>query len=102
MHLKNLFFHIHYCNSRKSNDSERYSKKITRTLSHHELIFITGGKVCITFGGKRYPVKGAVLCYIAPDVLYSIEMETEDPFRFLSVHFSYMAVNFNDNNWDSF
>jgi AraC-like DNA-binding protein len=69
-------------------------------LSHHELIFITGGKVCITFGGKRYPVQGAVLCYMDPDVLHSIEMETEDPFRFLSVHFSYVAVNFNDNKWD--
>lgn len=39
---KKSFFHIHYCNS--ANDSKRYRRKITRTLQHHDLILITGGK----------------------------------------------------------
>jgi AraC-like DNA-binding protein len=100
MNFKNLFFYIHYCNYRNFNDSERYSKKITRTIPHHELIFITGGKGSITIDKKRHQVNGGMLFYIYPNVLYSLEIDAEGPGGFLSIHFSCARVSFNDNKWD--
>jgi AraC-like DNA-binding protein len=100
MNFMNLFFHIHYCNYRKFDDYGRYSKQITRTIPHHELIFITEGKGSITIEKKRHQVNGDMLFYICPNVLYSIEIEAEAPGCFLSVHFSYARVIFNNNQWD--
>ncbi|BBB90922.1 MAG TPA: AraC family transcriptional regulator [Methylomusa anaerophila] len=99
MYVKNLFFHIHYCNCRQSNEYRKYQRKITRTLQHHELIFISGGSGSIIIEEKRYPVKKGMLFYISPDVLHSIETDIKEPMCFLSVHFSYAYVSFNDSKW---
>ena len=99
MNIKNLFFHIHYCNGRQFNEARRYSRKITRTIQHHELIFVTGGKGSIIIEKKIYQLKEGMLLYICPDVLHSIEIDTEGPGYFLSVHFSYAHVSFNDSKW---
>jgi YesN/AraC family two-component response regulator len=40
-----------------------------------------------------------MLFYICPDVLHSIEIDAEGPGYFLSVHFSYAHVSFNDSKW---
>ncbi len=53
MNLKNLFFHIHYCKYRKFDATGGYSKTITRTLQHHELILFSGGKGSITLERKN-------------------------------------------------
>jgi len=98
MSIKNLFFHIHYCNCRQSYEPERLPRKITRTIQHHELAFFTGGKGGIIIENKRYSVKEGMLFYICPDVLHSIEIDTED-ICFRSVHFSYAHVSFNDSKW---
>jgi AraC-like DNA-binding protein len=99
MKIKNLFFHIHYCNCRQFNESGRYPSKITRTIQHHELVFVTGGKGTIIIEKKRYQVKAGMLFYICPDVLHSIETDIEESICFLSVHFSYARVSFNDSKW---
>jgi AraC family transcriptional regulator, transcriptional activator for feuABC-ybbA operon len=100
MNFQNLFFYIHYCNYRKFDGSGRNSGKFTRTIPHHELIFITGGKGNITIDKKRYQVNGGMLFYIYPNVLYSLEVDAEGPGGFLSIHFSCARVSFNDNKWD--
>ncbi|MBP2630369.1 MAG: btr 2 [Firmicutes bacterium] len=97
--MSNLFFHIHYCKHRKLNKNEKYLGKITRTLQHHEIVFFTEGKGNIIIEKKRYSVKEGMLFYICPDVLHSIEMDTEKPVCFLSVHFSYAHVGFNESKW---
>ncbi|WP_100486894.1 AraC family transcriptional regulator [Sporolactobacillus pectinivorans] len=105
MNANNLFFHIHYCKCRKLDESERYSRKITRTIQHHELILFTGGKGYITIEKKSYPIKGGRLFYICPDVPHSIELnviesDSEKPLYFLSVHFSYARVRLNNSQWE--
>jgi AraC-like DNA-binding protein len=100
MKIKNYFFHIHYCNCRRQfSESKKYPSKITRTIQHHELVFVTGGKGSIITEKKRYQVKEGMLFYICPNVLHSIEIDAEEPICFLSVHFSYAHVSFNDSKW---
>lgn len=99
MKINNYFFHIHYCNSRQFGESRRLPNKITRTIQHHELIFITGGKGSLIIENKKYQVKEGMLFYICPDVLHSIEIDRENLICFLSVHFSYAYVSFNDSKW---
>jgi len=58
MNINNLFFHLYYCNSRQTKEVLKHSSKIiNRTLQHHELIFITGGKGYIMVRHKRYQFK---------------------------------------------
>ncbi|GMA98187.1 AraC family transcriptional regulator [Pelosinus sp. IPA-1] len=99
MNIKNYFFHIHYCNCRRFNEPVRYLSKSTRTIQHHKLVFVTGGKGSVIIEKKRYSVKEGMLFYISPDVLHSVEIDTEEPICFLSVHFSYAYVSFNDSKW---
>lgn len=99
MNINNLFFHIHYCKSRKSNDSKNRLQKITRTIQHHELLFVIEGYGSITINEKKYQIKKGMLFYISPDVLHSIEIDAQAPIWFYSVHFSYAHASFNDNKW---
>lgn len=100
MNTHNLFFYIHYCNCRKFNGAAGYSKKISKTIPHHEIAFFTGEKGSITAEKKRYPVKGGMLFYICPNVTHTIEIDAAEPESFLSVHFSYAQVNLDDNQWE--
>lgn len=100
MKIKDLFFHIHYCNYRQFSESGRYSRKITKTLQHHEFGFIRGGNGYFTIENKRYPIKEGVLFYICPNVLHTMEIDVEKPGCFLSVHFSYAHVSYNEDGWD--
>lgn len=99
MNINNLLFHIHYCKSRKSNDSKNRLQKITRTIQHHELLFVVEGCGSITIKEKKYQIKKGMLFYISPDVLHSIEIDALKPIWFYSVHFSYAHTSFNDNKW---
>ena len=100
MNINNLFFHLHYCNRRQPNEGWKYSSKINRTIQHHELIFITGGKGHIIARHKRYQFKEGTLLYLCPNVQCSVEAAGEDPVSFFSVHFSYATVSFNGDQWD--
>jgi len=100
MNINNLFFHLHYCNRRIANDGLKHSSKINRIIQHHELLLITGGKGHIIVGHKKYQVKEGMLIYICPNVQYCIEVDVDDSFCFLSVHFSYVAVGFSGDKWE--
>ncbi|MBC3796889.1 AraC family transcriptional regulator [Acetobacterium tundrae] len=99
MKISNLFFHIHYCNSRKFNERGNQKNKIARTIHHHELILVTGGKGIIINRGKRYPIKEGMLFYISPEVYHSIDSDPEEPIYFFSVHFSFVRVGMQNGKW---
>lgn len=99
MNINNLLFHIHYCKSRKSNDFKNRPKKITRTIQHHEFLFVIEGSGSITINEKSYQIKKGMLFYITPNVLHSIEIDAQEPICFYSVHFSYAYASFSDSKW---
>lgn len=99
MNKNNLYFYIEYCNH-KENYNDWKTKKIVRKLRHNELFLITGGKGYITLKNKCYSAKEGMLFYFKPGLEHSIETDDKYPLNFLSVHFSYVHVIFEDNKWD--
>lgn len=99
MNKNDLYFHIHYCNHKETQDDWRYREKIDRRLRHHEFFLVTGGKGYITVELKKYSVKKGMLFYLKPEVHHIIETDLEEPLNFLSVHFNFIHVNFEDNQW---
>ncbi|MBN7773616.1 AraC family transcriptional regulator [Clostridium aminobutyricum] len=97
--INDLFFHIHYCNGKKFKDSGQFTPKIARTLQHHELIFVCNGIGSFKIKNKKYPVKKGMLLYLSPGIPYSIELDTTVPAGFLTVHFSYIHVSFDEGKW---
>lgn len=98
--VNNLFFHIHYCNGGISKAAGKSMPKISRSLQHHELIYTCDGTGSFKIRNKKYSVKPGVLLYITPDTPHSIEMDENIPLRFLTVHFSFASVGFNDCKWN--
>lgn len=99
MNLKNLFFHIDYCNSRKNEDFSGKPKEITRVLQHHKILLITEGCGSFIIGDEVYPIKKGMLFYIAPNVLQTIKLNNDKPISFFSVHFNFTNVFFEVNKW---
>ncbi|WP_339218545.1 AraC family transcriptional regulator [Paenibacillus sp. FSL H8-0332] len=99
MNINQLFFHIHYCNFRRFKDTRIYSNRISRTLEHHELILVTGGRGSVTVDHKKLQFRAGMLFYIRPGVFHSIEFELEEPLCFLAVHFSYAQVLLMEGQW---
>ncbi|MDD3225427.1 MAG: AraC family transcriptional regulator [Clostridium sp.] len=99
MNKNDLYFYIQYCNH-KENYNDWKTKKVVRKLRHNELFLITGGTGYITFKNKQYTAKEGMLFYFRPGAEHSIETDTKDPLKFLSVHFSYVHVIFEDNKWN--
>ncbi|CAM4522221.1 MAG: AraC family transcriptional regulator [Paenibacillus macerans] len=99
MNLKNVFPYIHYCNSRSPNDPRKLRSLITRTLQHHELILVTGGKGRFIVDNRSHTVQEGTLCYIRPDVLHTIEVDAREPISCLTVHFSYANIRYDDGAW---
>ena len=101
MNINNLFFQLHYCNSRQPRDVLKFSNRtFDRTIQHHELIFITGGKGHIILQHKRYEFKEGTLLYICPNVQYSIRPDAKESVYGFAVHFSYATVGCNSDKWD--
>ncbi|WP_206868131.1 AraC family transcriptional regulator [Clostridium zeae] len=100
MKINNLFFHIHYCNSRQPGGVPKYSSRVNRTLQHHELFLVTRGKGNISVAHKNYELKEGTLLYLCPNIPYSIEIDSVEPICFFSVHFSYATVGFDNDKWD--
>ena len=101
MNINNLFFQLHYCNSRQPSDVLKFSNRtINRTIQHHELIFITGGKGHIILQHKRSEFKEGTLLYICPNLHYSIELDAKESLYGFAVHFSYATVGCNSDKWD--
>lgn len=97
--INELFLHIHYCNGRRNKDPGKSRLKISRSLQHHELIYTCDGIGSFKIGNKQYPIIKGVLLYITPNTPYSIEMDDNIPSSFLTVHFSFADVGFNDGKW---
>lgn len=100
MNINNLFFHLYYCNCRQPDGVVKYSSRINRTLQHHELLLVTGGKGYIRVPHKSYQLKEGTLIYLCPNVQYSINVDSVEPISFFSVHFSYATVGFDNDKWD--
>lgn len=99
MNLKNLFFHIEYCNSRKIKDLKKQSNEVTRVLQHHKILFIKGGSGSFKIGNEWYPIKKGMLFYVVPNVLQTIKLNYDEPITFFSVHFNFTNIFFEDNKW---
>lgn len=97
--VNNTFFHIHYCNEIRQRESGKSPSKIKRSLKHHELLYTCGGAGNFIIQNKIYPLKKGMLLYISPEVPYSIEINHKISSCFLTVHFSFADVCFNDGNW---
>lgn len=100
MNINNLFFNLHYCNCRQPGGEVKYSSIINRTLQHHEIILITGGKGHIRSLHKSYHLKEGTLLYLSPNVRYSADIDSVEPICFFSVHFSYVTVGLDNDKWD--
>ncbi len=79
---------IHYCNGQKLEDPVKDACVITRTLQHHEMIFICEGNGHIVIGENRYPLKKGMLFYIPPGIQQIIERRDQKPEHYMTVHFS--------------
>ncbi|MCJ8014227.1 AraC family transcriptional regulator [Paenibacillus sp. KQZ6P-2] len=100
MNINQLFFHIHYCNGRKWREPVKLPRKISRTLSHHELVLVTDGTGRLTLGEKSYTLKEGMLYYIRPGLFHVLELHTAETTGLLTVHFSCTRVNLNDSRWE--
>jgi AraC-type DNA-binding domain-containing proteins len=100
MKLHTLYFHIHYCNSRQSTAGTVRPIKLSRTLKHHELIYIAQSKGTFSIDKKTHVLKDGMLLYIRPDAPHSIRTDPDAPGRFYSVHFSFARVNIEESQWN--
>ncbi|WP_238884156.1 AraC family transcriptional regulator [Clostridium sp. YIM B02551] len=99
MKLNNLYFYIHYCNHRFVDEKKDFSKKLTRRINHHELLLVNGGRGYISIEDKRYSIEKGMLFYFNPSMTHTIEVDENEPMCFLSVHFSYIELNYSKNSW---
>lgn len=99
MKANQLYFHIHYCNSRLAGDPLKPHLSLARTLTHHELILVLNGTGAFTIGKKKYTAEKGVLFYLPAEVQHTLKSSSQEPFYFLSVHFSYAKLNVHEGSW---
>lgn len=92
MNTNNLFFNILYCNGNRPDAHITHARKISKTVKHHKLIFITEGKAKIVVGEKKYSIKKGTLIYLSPASPIDIEINVKEAIAFLSVLFDYTNV----------
>lgn len=90
-----FFFQIHYCKGQKLKEPGKITNGMTRTLQHHEMIFVSEANDHITIGGTRYPMRKGMLFYIPPGVEQAIEPHDQSPEHYMTVHFSASRVRLN-------
>ncbi len=86
--VTDILCQIHYCKRQKLKDPGKVTYGVTRTLQHHEIIFVCEGNGHIVIGGNRYPMKKGMLFYIPPGVQQTIEPRDKNPEHYMTVHFS--------------
>jgi AraC-like DNA-binding protein len=84
---------------RQFDKAMKYEFKTKRTLKHHEIGFIIGAKGNIIIENKKYKINEGTLFYISPNVPHFTELYIEKTAYFMTVHFSFAKVTFNDNSW---
>ena len=86
--VTDILCQIHYCKGQKLKDPVIVTYGFTRTLQHHEMIFVCEGNGHIVIGENRYPMKKGMLFYIPPGVQQTIEPRAQNPEHYMTVHFS--------------
>ncbi len=86
--VTDILCQIHYCRRQNLNDPGKVTDGVTRTLQHHEMIFVCEGNGHIVIGENRYPIKNGMLFYIPPGVQLIIEPRDHNPEHYMTVHFS--------------
>ena len=86
--VTDILCQIHYCKGHKLKDPGKVTDGFTRTLQHHEMIFVCEGNGHIVIGENRYPMKNGMLFYIPPGVQQTIEPRAQNPEHYMTVHFS--------------
>jgi len=86
--VTDILCQIHYCKGQKLKDPGKVTDGFTRTLQHHEMIFVCEGNDHIVIGENRYPMKKGMLFYIPPGVQQSIEPRAQNSEHYMTVHFS--------------
>lgn len=90
-----FLFQIHYCKGQKFKSPGKITRRVTRTLQHHEMIFVSEATGHIAIGGTRYPMKKGMLFYIPPGIEQTIEPRAHSPEHCMTVHFSASRVKLN-------
>lgn len=99
--VTDILCQIHYCKGQKLKDPGKVKDGVTRTLQHHEMIFVCGANGHIVIGGNRYPLKKGMLFYIPPGVQQTIEPRTQNSEYYMTVHFSgSRMVQGPDGKWE--
>ncbi|AFA50093.1 AraC family transcriptional regulator [Acetobacterium woodii] len=87
--VTDILCQIHYCKGgHKLQDPGKITEGFTRTLQHHEMIFVCEGNSHIVIGENRYSIKKGMLFYIPPGVQQTIEPRTQNPEHYMTIHFS--------------
>lgn len=86
--VTDILCQIHYCNGQKLRDPVVVPYGVTRTLQHHEMLFVCEGNGHIVIGKDRHLIKKGMLFYIPPGVQLIIEPRAQNPEHFVTVHFS--------------
>lgn len=86
--VTDILCQIHYCNGQKLKDPVIVPNGVTRTLQHHEMLFVCEGNGHVVIGETRYPIKKGMLFYIPPGVRLTIEPRAQNPEHYVTVHFS--------------
>ena len=99
--VSDILCQIHYCKGQKLKESGKVNYVVTRTLQHHQLIFVCEANGHMVIGGKRYPIKKGMLFYIPPGIQQTIEQRTQTPVHFMTVHFSGSRIILgSDGKWN--
>jgi AraC family transcriptional regulator, transcriptional activator for feuABC-ybbA operon len=98
--IKNYDFYIHYCNGGKLKETGKFVTEISRSLPHHELIFISNGSGSFWIKDRKYPFKKGMLLYVTPNVPFSLKIDAKNPVACYTVHFSCASISFNDGKFD--
>jgi len=86
--VTDILCQIHYCKGHKLKDPGKVTDGFTRTLQHHEMIFVCEGNGHIVIGENRYSMKKGMLFYIPSGVQQTIEPRAQNPEHYMTVHFS--------------
>ncbi|MDR3598892.1 MAG: AraC family transcriptional regulator [Desulfosporosinus sp.] len=86
--VTDILCQIHYCKGQKLKDPGKVTSGFTRTLQHHEMIFVCEGNGHIVIGENRYSIKKGMLFYIPSGVQQTIEPRAQNPEHYMTVHFS--------------
>lgn len=98
--VTDILCQIHYCKRQNLKDPGKVTYEVTRTLQHHEIIFVCEGNGHIVIGENRYLMKKGMLFYIPPGVRQTIEPRAQNPEHYMTVHFSGSRMGLNpDGKW---